>query len=426
MIISKIEDFLLKSEFRKNVLTLFSGTFFAQLIPFLLLPILTRIFTEEQFGVFFLYTSAIVLLSIIVTLQFELAIVLPKDNAEAKHLFYITILISFIISFILLIIIIFFEKYILILLGNNDLGVWLFFIPLSTFLTGLFQAFNYWFNRKKRFDIISKSKLTKSSFAGAIQVGQGFSPIQHLGLIPGLITGQLLSNFFYLKKYLSEKESAIRFLSIKKITVYLKKYYYIPVFNTMLSSLNRLSNYLPFFLLGIFYDPTIVAFYGLAHRALSTPVGLIGQSIGQVFYQKASDLYNNSPQLFSGFIKSIYWKLAKIAILPYLALFFLASIIFEFLFGVNWAVSGTYTSILIPWLFLLFLNSPVSFIITILKKQKPIIVYDISFLICRFFALYIGYKVYNDSYYSILFFSITGFIFNIVFLIYMITISKRV
>ncbi len=44
-----------KSEFTKNVLTLMTGTTIAQAIPIAISPILTRLYTPEDFGVFVLY-----------------------------------------------------------------------------------------------------------------------------------------------------------------------------------------------------------------------------------------------------------------------------------------------------------------------------------------------------------------------------------
>ena len=41
-----------KSEFAKNVLTLMTGTTIAQAIPIAISPILTRLYTPEDFGVF--------------------------------------------------------------------------------------------------------------------------------------------------------------------------------------------------------------------------------------------------------------------------------------------------------------------------------------------------------------------------------------
>ena len=72
-----------KSEFSKNVVTLMTGTTIAQAIPIAISPILTRIYSPEDFGMFALYFSILALVGVIATARYEIAIVLPKDDEEA-------------------------------------------------------------------------------------------------------------------------------------------------------------------------------------------------------------------------------------------------------------------------------------------------------------------------------------------------------
>ena len=74
-----------KSEFGRNVLTLMTGTTIAQAIPIAISPILTRIYTPEDFGVFALYISISTIFAVIVTGRYELAIMLPKKNKDADR-----------------------------------------------------------------------------------------------------------------------------------------------------------------------------------------------------------------------------------------------------------------------------------------------------------------------------------------------------
>jgi O-antigen/teichoic acid export membrane protein len=60
-----------KSEFSRNVLTLMTGTTIAQAIPIAISPILTRIYTPEDFGMFALYMSTASLFSVIATGRYE-------------------------------------------------------------------------------------------------------------------------------------------------------------------------------------------------------------------------------------------------------------------------------------------------------------------------------------------------------------------
>ena len=94
-----------KSEFSRNVLTLMTGTTIAQAIPIAISPILTRIYTPEDFGVFALFIGVVGVISVIATLTYEQAIILPKYDKYAINIFMLSlilILFTSIFSFIII------------------------------------------------------------------------------------------------------------------------------------------------------------------------------------------------------------------------------------------------------------------------------------------------------------------------------------
>ena len=78
-----VDRFSPEGSFLNNVLTLLAGTILAQIITVSVSPILTRLYTPEDFGVFALYTSIASILVIFGTCRYELAIVLPEEDGEA-------------------------------------------------------------------------------------------------------------------------------------------------------------------------------------------------------------------------------------------------------------------------------------------------------------------------------------------------------
>ena len=62
--IHKVGGKLLKSEFNRNVLTLMTGATVAQAIPVAIAPILTRIYSPEDFGVYALFLSVITIFGV--------------------------------------------------------------------------------------------------------------------------------------------------------------------------------------------------------------------------------------------------------------------------------------------------------------------------------------------------------------------------
>lgn len=155
-----------------------------------------------------------------------------------------------------------------------------------------------------------------------------------------MIIGQFTSAVFIIFQTMGDFKKSIKSLSIKKIFYVAKKYRDIPLFNSLISLINILSQQLPILLLARFYSAGIAGFYGLSHRIIGTPAGLISQSVGEVFFRRAIEKYNQKSDFYN-FIKKTYTGLLKIAIIPYAILFFL-TYYFDFIFGPDWEMSRKY------------------------------------------------------------------------------------
>lgn len=414
---------LLKNEFVRHFFTLFTGSVSAQAILFAITPILTRIYPEAFFGVFFLYSSISVVLAIISTLQYELSVVLPDNDKDSINLLFVSILTACTISIFLFIIVLIFGVQISCWFDNKDVYKWLYFSPLSIFFLGIFQTFSYWNNRFKKYKFISIASVARSVAICIIQITSGLIGWLSGGLIAGLITGQAIAALVLV--WLSRKQTSVllHHLSFSRIIKIAVLYKDIPLFNTLFSGLIALSTHLPIILLPKYFGLVATGHYGLAHRVVNMPMGLINQALAQVFFRKASEIYNAKGD-FYGFIKKTYLGLFKVGILPFTAAFFIAPL-FPYIFGADWEATGLYAQILIPWLFIGFLNTPVSFIITILGKQRQIAIYSAFLLTFRFLALYIGYSHFHKPIYAIALYALVGFGFSILLMIYFIIISKR-
>ena len=73
------------SEYSKNVLTLLSGTVIAQALPILFAPVLTRIFSPEEFAVYGVYIAVVMFCTVLSSGRYELAIILPEDDENLKY-----------------------------------------------------------------------------------------------------------------------------------------------------------------------------------------------------------------------------------------------------------------------------------------------------------------------------------------------------
>lgn len=413
----------LKKEFVKNVLTLITGSALSQVVVYASILLLTRLFSAELFGIYILFSSATIILKPLATLQFEFAIVLPKKDKDAINLFAFSTLILILYCLLLLLIVSLFKTEILDFFNVTVLSNFIYLLPLNVFLFGLIANFDYWNNRNDNFKAISKGLFLKSSSMSATQIATGFSSYNSLGLIPGMLIGHVLQIFYLLQLTYNKLQPLCKEVSLNRMLFLAKKYKDIPIFNSIINLTNNLSNELPVLLITKYFGLASSGIYGLAVKFMKAPIGVVQQSVNQVFFNKATKLYNDQGNLYALVLKTAK-HLLIISLLIFTPLFIL-SYYLEFLFGEGWTDVGLYARILIPWLFFAFLSNPLNSLILILNKQKTMLVLDIALLIFRFLALFCGYYLYNDIIIALALFSMVGMIFNILIFIYLLQTSKE-
>ena len=412
----------LKKEFVKNVFTLITGAALGQIIVYTSILLLTRLFSPELFGVYILFTSSVLVLKPIITLQLELAIILPQKDEDAINTFALTIFATLVLSLLTFIIILIFKRSILSFFEIKKLSFLIYFIPFSTLFLGFITSLNYWNNRNKKFNNIANGTITKSAVMSVGQITTGFSAANYLGLIPGMLLGQIAQFIFLLKKSTASIYKLKNEISYSRMLILIKKYKDIPLLNTLITFLNTLSNEIPVLLITKYFGLSTAGIYGLAIKVGRAPSGIVQDSVSQVFFNKATEVYNKKENL-QNIVKKTCFNLLKISLLIFIPLFII-SYFLDFIFGSEWTDVGTYLRILIPWLYIMFLSSPITSLIVILNKQKVILFYDICLLTFRFLAFYAGYYFYNDILISLILFSAVGVFFNIFILIYFFKISK--
>lgn len=354
------------SSFSKNVLTLMTGTTIAQAIPVAISPILTRIYTPEDFGVLALFVSITTIFSTLTTGSYEFAIMLPKEDNKAKSIMALCIFISFFLSSILFLIISFFHSFFVSKLDSFKFSNWLFFIPLVLFLIGLFNALNYYFARKKKFHNVAQANVSKSLGLSISQVFLHFIKEGAFGLIVGRIVSAILAPFFLILKL--SKSDKITFNKDQLLTVG-KRYIDFPKFSMWAGLFNNLALYFNNLVIPVVFSTTILGFFSLVYRVLVLPLTLISTSVGQVFFKEATGLKNSNMDIYP-----ILWKVVKkmslISFFGFSVLFFVIEHLFVFVFGEEWRVAGTYAKYLIPMFMIRFVVSPLTITHSIYEAHK--------------------------------------------------------
>ena len=412
-----------KSEFTRNVLTLMTGTTIAQAIPIAISPILTRIYTPEDFGGFALFVAITSIFGSIANGRYELAIMLPKEDEDAINICALGFIITSILSLFLLIIVVIFHDYFVSALNNEDIWMWLYFVPITVFFMGIFNILNYFNNRKKKYKDLAKANVIKSIVLAVVQLSVGFLKQG----ASGLISGQIISQFFANTKLLlniTKDKVLLASISKAKIIALAKRYKDFPKFSMWAILANTLSTHLTNILISTFFNVKTLGFYSLSQRLLGMPSSLIGGSIGQVFFQEATKEKQETGKAINTF-KSTTKKLLLLGLPSFGILFFIVEDFFAFIFGEEWRVAGEYAQIIIPLFLIRFIVAPVTVINSVFEKQFISLYWQISLLFFSLLTIYIAYMT-NLSFVQFLYlFSFLGFIHYTVLFYILVKVSEN-
>lgn len=414
------------SNFITNVLKLISGSVTAQIVGILLIPIITRIYNPEDFGIFQIIMSISGILVIVSTFSYQFAIMLPKTEEDAAN---VTSLCAVLVTFISLLtgIVVLFIPEDINIFNTPGVSKYLPLLPLIIFLNGIFFVQNYWLSRKTRFGVIAGSRVSNTLTSKAFQIGFAKWSITPLGLIGGFVAGYVFADIFMLKG-IKKDIQVFKKVSIKRMKEVAIQYKKFPLFSSWSSIANTISPQVPAFLLAYFYSTSVVGHFSLANQVVNLPMGIVGSAIGQVFFQKVSEVKNgNGEGDMKVIVEEVYKKLISIGLFPMILLMILGEQIFTFAFGKEWSISGTYVRILVPWIFLVFLSAPISTLYNIFEKQTVWFTFSMVLLISRVVALVIG-GTYGSPEFALALYSFTGIVFwlwNNAYLLGLAGISKK-
>ena len=97
-----IDLFARRSGFLGNTLKLVAGAGIGQALTLIISPILTRLYTPSEFGVYTFFISIVGGAALVATLRYEMAIILQKDEKQAINMASLSLFISFCVCCFLL------------------------------------------------------------------------------------------------------------------------------------------------------------------------------------------------------------------------------------------------------------------------------------------------------------------------------------
>lgn len=356
-------------QFMRNVVILAKGTVLSQVIILATLPIITRLYSPSDFGIFSVYISIISIVLVIVSLSYEIAIPLPDNDRTASSIVKLSLLLCILISIIGGIGFYMLHAQLSRWLDEPDMQSYVMLFTLSLFGAGCHQILNLWSIRKEYFGQLSRTKYMQSISQVSSQLLLSLTGWGPLGLIIGELLGRVTGVFSQWKLWRRDVKTNGIQTTWMEMRDSAHRYRRFPLLSSWSNILNSIGLYLPNIILAAFYGPYIAGLFTMGQRFLGAPITLISISVNQVYLSEFAICLNQNPSkiypLFIGTVKKAL--LFGLIIIGGVVIF--APMLFHFLFGDTWERSGHFLRILSIMYLSQFIANSVGATLGVMERQ---------------------------------------------------------
>jgi lipopolysaccharide exporter len=388
-----------------NTLKLFSAAILGQLLGLIAMPILSRLYTPADFGIYQLFFSIVAVIAVISRFSYDYAINIPEKHEDAANIIVLCIFLIIITSIATMIFFFIFSGYIDSLFKTPGFSQYLFLLPLAIICNSFAYILGLWLSRKEEFGIIAKANLASSISGKAVSLGTGFISPSPAGLIFGVIVNDATIFIIFLKQILADIQffKDVSYNRIKQLAIRYKKF---PQYTLSAEFVGTASYQCIPFLLAFFFSSIIVGYYAMSIIMINLPLKLIANSFSSVFYQKLNVEKNLSGNI-NKIVKSVHTRLISIGMFGCLIGIIIGPELFAFILGEKWYTAGVYAQILMPSFFVMFISIPLLTIINVTEKQEISFLFYLYSFISTVFILIIG-GYYGNPYVVMLLLSFNG------------------
>ncbi len=390
---------IFKSKFLQHVATLASGTAIAQFLGFAFIPILSRTYPQEAFGLLASYSAMMGLISSFATLKYDTALVLPKEDRSAYALLKLSNIIGLFLTVISCLVLFLPIPYF-----QEFKGLQLF-IAFGAILSINYNNSALWNIRFKQFKVTTFSKVIQTVAVFAFQMLL-YKFFELKGLIIGNVLGVLISGI-YLIIYRRLDWSIYKGITKSEMKAEALRYIDFPKYFTLSNVILSLSSNLPTLMFVKFISLAQLGIYGMAVRIIAQPVSLISQSFRSVMLSYMAERRNKNQPILRWYIRMILY-LFLASLFASIMVLLIGTQIVELFLGAKWVDTGVYIKMLIPMLIGMMISSPGTAAVRVFEMQKYTLKYSIVSLATKALTLGLLFYYKVDFVYLILIYSIVN------------------
>lgn len=393
-----------------NTILISIASIVTQIVSLVLIPIIGRNASVEDFGIFNAILADISLISIFLCLGLQQVVIVAKSKNMAILVYKLALLSSSIILILLFIFMIIFNQAHLKYFSEFFEYRYLIFILIA--IEGIFIPTQILNLKLGNYIIISKSRILKTVISKGVLLffllllGSSVYFFIYSEILAGIIISYLL--FRVISKELSNIN-----ISLKKIRFIYSKYFSFS-FSIMASDfLYRFNQVFLIFLITTYYGLGVLGNFSMATLLAAVPTTLLTSALSEVLFRELS--FEKNSDVISNKAINLLQIIMIVALCIFVNIYFYGAKIAGLILGPKWIHVGPILKITVISSFSNFVFTPFISIFKLLNFQKYIVLFFISIIIFSNLAFYVGTN-HDDYILSFLWNGIVSLMLSFIFL----------
>lgn len=355
--------------FARNLSVMLAGTVLGQGTSLLLAPVLTRLYTPEQFGYLSTYTAAVGILCVIASLGLEVAIPIATSTFETANLLALCAA-SLVATTALVSALTWAIPYrTLELLWLGPVASWRWLIPLGFACLGAYYIMVATATRKAAFGDIARTRIAQGLTGPVSQIVFGLLGLGAPGLAVGFVWGQSAGVMLLLRRTVLASPELVAAMSWSGMRQVWRRYVAFPLWVSWARLLDIAGVLVIYLMVSAFFSPEIAGFMFLSDRVIARPLLIVSTSFLQVFTGEAGQTVRADPAaLRRRFRQVVPWQVL-LAIGWITVANIAACWVFPVVFGPRWAAAVPYLQAMSLAYLALTAVHPVSTTLQMLERQ---------------------------------------------------------
>ena len=419
----------LRSKLLRNIVTVVSGTAGAQAITLAFMPVITRIYGPEAYGVLGTFLSVTMMLIPVAALTYPIAIVLPKRDGDARGLVRLALVTALMLAALVALALQLFGERLAAVADISIIQPYLMLIPFVMFCGAALEICQQWLFRTQRFRITASVAVGHSLLFNSIRTVAGLLQSSALVLVCTTALQQALHAAMLGLAMLRAKPHTDNHHGDAEqdnpgMLELARQHSDFPKFRAPVMLINAVSQHLPTLVLAAYFGPAAAGFFALCKQALTMPTNLLGKSVADVYYPRISRAIHDREPVAAMLLKATA-ALGLVGLVPFTLVAVIGPWLFALVFGEQWHVAGEYARWLALAEYVIFVSRPCVVAVPALSLQGRFLLFEVFSTSLRVLSLFGGALLIGNALATVQAFAVASIVIYSSLMVIVLIASRR-